>query len=94
MLMRVPPHPGRLVRSELDELNIPVAEAAKALGITRQQLYNVINGKSSISPEMAVRLAKGIGSTAETWLKLQQAFDLAEVKMSAIKVTKLQSRAA
>jgi antitoxin HigA-1 len=94
MLMRVPPHPGRLVRSELDELNIPVAEAAKALGITRQQLYNVINGKSSISPEMAVRLAKGIGSTAETWLKLQQAFDLAGLKVSAIKVTKLQSRAA
>jgi antitoxin HigA-1 len=94
MLMRFPPHPGRLVRSELDELNIPVAEAAKALGITRQQLYNVINGKSSISPEMAVRLAKGIGSTAETWLKLQQAFDLAALKVSAIKVTKLQSRAA
>jgi antitoxin HigA-1 len=94
MLMRAPPHPGRLVRSELDELNIPVAEAAKALGITRQQLYNVINGKSSISPEMAVRLEKGIGSTAETWLKLQQAFDLSALKVGAIKVTKLQSRAA
>lgn len=92
--MNKPPHPGRLVRSELEDMNIPVAEAAKALGVTRQQLYNVINGKSSVSPEMAVRLAKGIGSTAETWLKMQQGFDLAQVKASVIKVTKLQPRAA
>lgn len=92
MQMKSPPHPGQLVRHELNELGIPVAEAAAGLGVTRQALYNVINGKTGISPEMAVRLAKGIGSTADGWLRMQMTFDLAQVQPGAIAVSKLSPR--
>lgn len=58
MPMKNPPHPGELIRDNLDDLGLSVAEGAAGLGITRQQLYNVMNGKSGITPEMAVRLEK------------------------------------
>jgi len=77
--MKFPPHPGEIVREELSELGISVAEAARAFGVTRQQLYNVIASKSRVSAEMAVRLEKGLGSTAEFWLRLQAAYDVAQV---------------
>ncbi|OLN24745.1 HigA protein (antitoxin to HigB) [Desulfovibrio sp. DV] len=50
---------------------------AKALGVSRQALNNIVNGKAGISPEMAIRLSKAFGSTPETWLRLQMAYDLA-----------------
>jgi addiction module HigA family antidote len=78
--MKNPPHPGRLLRADIEALGLSVAEAAEGLGVTRQQVYNVLNGKSAITPEMAVRLEKGIGSTAETWLNLQTAYDLAQAR--------------
>ena len=80
MAMKNPPHPGRLVADNLSELGLSVAQAAEGLGVTRQQLYKVINGESAISPEMAVRLEQAIGSTAETWLRMQNAYDLAQVR--------------
>ena len=80
MPMKKPAHPGRLIKNELDELGLPVAEAARALGITRQQLYNVIKGKSGVTPEMAMRLEQGLGSTADTWLRMQAACDLMELR--------------
>lgn len=80
MTMKNPPHPGRLVADNLTELALSVAQAADGLGITRQQLYKIINGESAISPEMAVRLEQAIGSTAEAWLWLQNAYDLAQVR--------------
>jgi addiction module HigA family antidote len=94
--MKNPAHPGRLIKNELDEMGIGVADAAEALGVTRQQLYNVINGKSAVTPEMAVRLEQGIGSTADTWLRMQTAFDLAQVRLrrDEIKVKKLSPRVA
>jgi addiction module HigA family antidote len=92
--MKNPPHPGRLVRSELDELGVSVADAARALGVTRQQLYNVINGKSGVRPEMAIRLAKGIGGSADAWLRMQQAYDLAQIADDEISVTKIAPQAA
>jgi addiction module HigA family antidote len=69
-------------------LGLSVTEGAKVLGITRQALNNVVNGKAAISPEMAVRLAKAFGSTAETWLRMQLAYDLAAARKdeSRIKV--------
>ncbi|MDX2289794.1 MAG: HigA family addiction module antitoxin [Hyphomicrobiaceae bacterium] len=79
--MKSPVHPGRLIKNELDELGIPVAAAAEALGITRHYLHNVINGKSGVSPDMAVRLELGLGSTADTWLRMQAAYDLAAVRL-------------
>ncbi|MFZ5693933.1 MAG: HigA family addiction module antitoxin [Pseudomonadota bacterium] len=89
MRMKNPAHPGRLIRNELDEMGISVADAAEALGVTRQQLYNVINGKSAVTPEMALRLEQGIGSTADTWLRMQTAYDLSRLRRDDIKVRKL-----
>jgi addiction module HigA family antidote len=96
MPMKNPPHPGRLLKDEIEELKLSVAEAAEGLGVTRQQLYNVLNGKSAISPEMAVRLEQGIGSTAETWLRMQAAYDLAQARdrASEIHITKLTAKPA
>jgi addiction module HigA family antidote len=59
---------------------LTVTEAAKLLGVTRQALNNVVNGKADISPEMAIRLSKAFGSTAEAWLQMQVAFDLAKAR--------------
>lgn len=81
MPMKTPPHPGIGLKYDLDALGLSVAEAAKGLGVTRQQLYNVINGRSGITPEMAVRLEKGVGSNADHWLRLQAAYDLAQLRM-------------
>lgn len=81
MSMKEPPHPGLSVRFDcLDALGLSVTEAAKALGVTRQTLNNLVNGKAGISPEMAIRLDKAFGGTAETWLALQTAFDLAQAR--------------
>jgi antitoxin HigA-1 len=80
MAMKNPPHPGRLLRSDIDALGLSIAEAAEGLGVSRQQLYNVLNGRSGVTPDMAIRLERGIGSTAETWLNLQSAFDLAQAR--------------
>jgi len=80
MGMKNPVHPGELVRANLEELGVSVAEAARGLHITRQQLHNVIAGRSAISPEMALRFEKGFGGTADMWLRMQAAFDLAQVR--------------
>ena len=94
MPMKNPPHPGRLVKDNIEDLGLSVADAAKGLGVTRQQLYNVISGKSAITPEMAVRLEKAIGSTADAWLRMQAAHDLAEIRLrqGEIKVRRLEPR--
>src|SRR6202049_54289 len=89
MPMKNPPPPGRSIRTAcLEPLGLSVTKGAKVLGVTRQTLNNVINGKSGISPEMAIRLTKAFGSTAETWLRMQLAYDLAAARKneSQIKV--------
>jgi len=79
MPVKNPPHPGRVVRHDcLEPLGLSVTGGAKVLGVTRQTLNNVIHGKSGISPEMAIRLSKAFGSTPETWLRMQVAYDLAQ----------------
>ena len=82
-MMKNPPHPGALIRENLDDLAVSVAQAATGLGITRQQLYNVINGKSAITPEMALRLEKGIGGSAGLWLRMQVNYELSQVRQHA-----------
>jgi len=78
MHMKAPVHPGRIVRAEcLEPLGLSVTAAARVLGVTRQALNNVVNERSGISPEMAIRLSKAFGSTPETWVRLQAAYDLA-----------------
>jgi addiction module HigA family antidote len=83
MEMKNPVHPGLLVKECLDDLGLSVAEAAKGLGITRQQLHNVIAGRSNVTPEMAVRFEKAFGSTADTWLRMQMNYDLAQIRKRA-----------
>ena len=60
--MKNPPHPGRIVRQDcIEPLGLTITAAAKALGVTRQALNNLVNGKAGVSPEMAVRLSKAFG---------------------------------
>jgi addiction module HigA family antidote len=96
MPMKNPPHPGELVRDNLDDLGLSVAEGAAGLGVTRQQLYNVINGKSGVTPEMALRLEKAFGGSADVWLRMQVNYDLAQVRKreNEIAVTRLAPRSA
>ncbi len=87
MPMKNPPHPGRSIRNAcLEPLGLSVTAGAKVLGVTRQALNNIVNGKSGISPEMAIRLTKAFGSTPETWLRMQLAFDLAAAQKHESKI--------
>ena len=72
MNMYNPPHPGKIIREFcVDALNLTVTDAAKALGVTRKTLSALLNGRSGVSPEMALRLSKVFGRSPEGWLKLQ-----------------------
>ena len=94
--MKNPPHPGELIGDSLAELGVSVSGAAKALGITRQQLHNLIAGRSGVSAEMAVRLEKALGSNADTWLQMQMNYDLAQIRKRAasIKVPRIEPKVA
>ncbi len=86
--MMYPSHPGEIVREEcLAPLGLTVTEGAKVLGVSRQALNNLVNERSGISPEMAIRLEKAFGSSAEMWLRLQLAHDLAEARRSEAQIT-------
>ena len=90
--MKNPPHPGLTILHDcLEPLGLSVTDGAKVLGVTRQALNNVINGKSGISPEMAIRLDKAFGGGAEIWLGLQMNYDLAQAMKNekAIKVKRV-----
>ena len=87
MPMHDPPHPGGIVRRQcLDPLRLSVTEAAEGLGVTRQALSDLLNGKAGISVDMAIRLSKAFGSSAETWLGLQTAYDLAQVRQRSRRI--------
>src|SRR6202035_5068618 len=80
-------HPGLVVRHDrLEPLGLSVTAGAKALGVSRQTLNNLVNGSSGISPEMAIRLSKAFGSTPETWLRMQLAYDLAQALKDESKI--------
>lgn len=81
MTMKNPPHPGlSFLRDCLEPLGLTVTAGANVLGMTRQALNNLVNGKSGISPEMAIRLSKAFGSSPETWLGMQLDYDLAQAR--------------
>jgi antitoxin HigA-1 len=87
MRMKNPPHPGLSVRHDcLEPLGLSVTEGAKVLGVTRQAMNNLVSGKAGISAEMAIRLEKAFGGGAETWLRLQAAYDLAQAERHAGKI--------
>jgi addiction module HigA family antidote len=85
--MKNPPHPGRIIREDcLKPLGLTVTSGAKILGISRQALNNLVNQRAGVSPEMAIRLSKAFGSTAQTWMRLQSNYDLAQALKSEGKI--------
>jgi addiction module HigA family antidote len=94
MAMRNPPHPGGIVRRQcLEPLGLSVTEAARGLGVTRQALSELVNQRTGLSVEMAIRLSKAFGSSPETWLGLQMAYDLwqARERIEAIQVRRFEA---
>lgn len=86
MQMFDPAHPGELLRETLDGLQeetgqkLTVEQVATGLGTTRKTLSAIINGKQSVTPEMALRLSKAFNTTAEFWLHAQENYDLAQAR--------------
>ena len=77
MQMHNPPHPGEVIRELcLEPLGLSVTRAAKGLGVSRKALSELLNGHSGISPDMAIRLSKAFGGSAESWLAQQMQYDL------------------
>jgi len=92
MPMKKPPHPGGFVlRQCIEPLGLTIKDAAAALGVTRTTLSELVNGKRGISPEMAVRLSKAFGGSAESWITQQAHYDVAQVRAERIKVKRLQT---
>jgi addiction module HigA family antidote len=94
--MKNPAHPGELIRETLDELGVSISDAANALGVTRQQLHNVVAARSDLTTEMAIRLEKALGSTADTWLRMQVNYNLAQARKNAskLKVKRIEPKVA
>lgn len=94
MQMYNPPHPGEILRELcLMPLGLTVTDAAEALGVSRKTLSAILNGRAGISPEMAIRLSKAFGTSAESWLNQQMQYDLwmAQQSASDIRVRKLSA---
>ncbi len=94
MRMHNPPHPGEVLRELcLEPLGLTVTDAAKALGVSRKTLSAILNRRAGISPEMAIRLSKAFGTSAESWLNQQMQYDLwvAEQSAGVIRVKKLSA---
>jgi antitoxin HigA-1 len=87
MPMKNPAHPGRIIkRACLEPLGLSITQGAKILGVTRQTLTKIVNGKSGVSAEMAIRLAKAFGSTADIWVRMQASYDLAQARKDEGKI--------
>ena len=87
MPMKSPPHPGLSVKHDcLEPLGLSVTEAARRLGVSRRQLSDIVNCHSGISAEMAIRLDKAFGGGADTWLRLQATYDLAQAMRHASEI--------
>lgn len=96
MALHDPPHPGETVRDIcLEPLGLTVTAAAKGLGVSRKALSDLVNGHAGISPDMAIRLSKAFGGSAESWLRKQMAYDLwrARQRADTIKVDRLAGAA-
>lgn len=84
MAMHNPEHPGKVLKDlYLDPLNLTVTKTAKGLGISRQALSNILNGHNGITPDMALRLEKAFGTSRQTWLNMQQNYDLWRAEQEA-----------
>jgi len=90
MQMYNPPHPGEVLQGLwLDPMGISITDAAKALGVSRKTLSKIVNGRGALTPEMAVRLARAFGTSPESWLSHQAAYDLWQLRQVKFRVQKL-----
>jgi len=81
MAMHKPPHPGEFIRSVyLGPLELSARALAEKLAVSPSTLNRIITGKSGVSPEMALRLSKSLGRSPESWLAMQDAYDLWQAK--------------
>ena len=81
MKMHNPPHPGEIIKGLwLDPMGVSITEAAQAMAISRKTLSKIVNGRGRVTPEIAVRLSLALGSSAESWLSHQAAYDLWELE--------------
>ena len=88
MTMHNPPHPGGIAKRQcLEPLGLSVTRAAEGLGVTRQALSDLVNEKAGVSIDMAIRLSKAFGSTPETWLAMQTAWDLWQARDRADRIS-------
>ena len=89
--MKNPPRPGGFVlRQCIEPLGLSITQAAAALGVTRTTLSELVNEKRGISPEMAVRLFKVFGGSAESWLIQQAQYELARLHTGHLKLKRLE----
>ena len=90
MPMKNPPHPGSVILSEcIEPLGLTITHAARALGVTRTTLSELVNSKRGISPEMAIRLAQVFGGSAQSWITQQAYYDLAQIPADRIRLKRL-----
>ena len=81
MKMHNPPHPGEIVKGLwLDPMSVSITQAAQAMGVSRKTLSKIVNGRGRVTPEIALRLSIALGSSAESWLGHQDAYDLWELE--------------
>ncbi len=84
MAMHNPPHPGEFIRATyIDPFDISVRSLAESLGVASSTLARIVSTRSGVSPEMALRLSKALGRSAESWLAMQRNFDLWQAKKTA-----------
>ncbi len=85
--MHNPPHPGEIIRRQcLEPLDLTVTRAAQGLGVSRNTLSMLLNGRLGISPQMAIRLSQGFGGSPESWLQQQMQYDLWQAGQSKEKI--------
>jgi addiction module HigA family antidote len=88
MTMKTPPHPGDLIRTEIIEaFGLSVTQAADALGVRRATLSDLLNEKAALSPEMALRIEKAFGPKMDHLLRMQLAYDIAQVRSHESEIT-------
>lgn len=96
MRMYNPPHPGVFLKEEvIESLKLTITTASKILGVTRPALSKLLNGRASLSPEMALRFEKAFGLKMDTLLKMQTSYDIAQIRKTAseIKIKRYEARA-
>jgi addiction module HigA family antidote len=87
MKMHDPPHPGEIIKGLwLDPMGVSITDAARAMGISRKTLSKIVNGRGRVTPEIAVRLSVALGSSAESWLGHQAAYDLWELDQRRVEL--------